>query len=101
MAELDQEGRNTARRAADVRLMPGEGEAPALDITTSQPFECSPGETWTISVTEDAHIAANADATASSTPLPKGVHDFTIPTGVTRFELFSAETGALGAAWKS
>jgi hypothetical protein len=104
MAELDGTNRNEAGQAALVRLMPGAGEATAQDITTSKEFTCSPGDYWTITVTETSFLATHATsatATASSTPLAAGAHDFCVPTGVGKFAIFSATTGAKGAAWKS
>lgn len=103
VATLEGGKRNGAGEASHVRLAPAPGEALAQDITSSKAFTVVAGDWWIISSTEACFIATHATAataSASTTPLPAGVHDFVIPDGVTSLALFSSVAGALGAAWR-
>ena len=108
MADLDGTLRQKASTQEHVRLLPDVADADgnAKDITTSVRFgPYSPGDWISISSTKDFHIlpSATAAGTADATdhPIPAGVHDFVVPTGVAYVNVFSAESGALGNAWKS
>lgn len=106
MAELDNYNRLGTRDHGLVRLAPGVDEGGGKDITTSQVFgPFAAGDYVTMSTNKDFFFrtgaAENIEADASCTPATAGAHDYTVPTGVTYVAIFSAETDARGACWKS
>ena len=101
---ISDEGRKRALDAFGVRLLPSPTDRPHL-LGASVPFgPFVEGDYITITLSLDSFIrtgVAAVVATATDIPLPPGVYDFVIPTGVTHVALISTLTGAVAAVWRS
>lgn len=104
MSDISQSGRKNALDKYGVRLLPGATDRSHL-IAASVVFgPFVEGDYITIALTADSYLAAGGSsvvATASGVPLPAGVHDFAIPSGVTHVAVFSTSSGAVASVWAS
>lgn len=104
MSTITDEGRKIALKKYGVRLLPTSSDRSHLIAASAAFGPFVEGDYITIALTQESYLAtgsASVVATSDDVLLPAGVHDFAVPAGVTHVALYSTETDAAAAVWRS